>query len=106
MRRLLAILVVLSLTCVCSSICTTAHWSDCQKQADEHALMEEAISGYIRAGAKVVPAYDDGPPADARDLLGYHTRLRWKYRIAAWRPWEAVPPDPPVPVLKSPRGRK
>ena len=102
MRRFLATLIVLSVALVGSRISSTDHWSHCQKEADEHAFMEEAISQYIERGAKVVPAYDDGPPADARELLRYHARLRRKYRMAAWRPWQEIPPDPPVPVLKSP----
>ena len=106
MRLLLAMLAVLSLAAACSSISNTAHWSRCQKIADEHALMVEEISRYIENGAKVVPAYDDGPPASARELLEYHTRLRWKYRLAAWRPWQDVPPDPPIPLLTASRKPK
>jgi hypothetical protein len=104
MRPLLATLTVLSMAAACSSISNTAHWSHCQKIADEHALMMEEIARYIQNGAKVVPAYDDGPPAVARELLEYHTQLRWKYRLAAWRPWQDIPPDPPIPLLTSPGG--
>jgi hypothetical protein len=103
MRRLLAVLIVLSASATCFQISNTAHWSRCQKIADEHALMVKEISRYIQDGAKVVPTYDDGPPADARELLGYRSRLRWKYRLAAWCPWKDVPPDPPIPLLTAPR---
>jgi hypothetical protein len=105
-RLLLGALIVLSVAAAGSQISNTEHWSRCQKIADEHALMMEEISRYIGDGAKVVPAYDDGPPAHARELLEYHSRLRWKYRLAAWRPWQDVPPDPPIPVLASSRRPK
>ena len=104
LRRLLATLTVLSMAAAFSSISNTAHWSHCQEIADEHALMVEEIARYIQNGARVVPAYDDGPPANARELLEYHSRLRWKYWLAAWRPWKDVPPDPPIPLLRSPGG--
>jgi hypothetical protein len=32
-----------------------------------------------------------------RHLVDYYTELAAKYRVAASRPWETVPPDPPVP---------
>jgi hypothetical protein len=62
--------------------------------------MERRIGEFIRGGAKIVPAYDDGPPADANVLLEYHARMRKKYRLAAWRPWKVIPPDPATPALR------
>jgi len=62
--------------------------------------MEERIREFIRSGARIVPAYDDGPPANAKALLEYHARMRKKYRLAAWCPWKVIPPDPPTPTLK------
>jgi hypothetical protein len=103
LRVLLVALIVLSIGAVCSQIRSTEHWDRCQKRAYEHAFMEAEIARYIAGGARIVPAYDDGPPAEARELLRYHAELRQKYRIAAWFPWRTVPPDPPVPALRSPR---
>jgi hypothetical protein len=62
--------------------------------------MERRIGEFIRGGASIVPAYDDGPPADAKVLLEYHARMRKKYRLAAWLPWKLIPPDPPTPTLR------
>ncbi len=101
-QRLLIVLAILILLLVSSryAIESVPHWSACQKLADEHAEMEEMINSFIRGGAKIVPAYDDGPPANAKELLDYHTQMRKKYRWAAWCPWQPIPPDPPVPTLK------
>jgi hypothetical protein len=100
-RSLLIVLAVMVLLLALSryAIYSGPHWSSCKKIADEHAYMEEQIRTFISHGAKVVPAYDDGPPADARILLEYHIRMRKKYRRAAWFPWQEIPPDPPVPTL-------
>ena len=43
--------------------------------AGEHAFMESRISEFIKGGAKLVPAYDDEPFVDARELLALHRRL-------------------------------
>ena len=102
MRRLLIVLAILMLLLPSSryAIESAPRWSSCQKVADEHAYMEHAIGQFIQRGAKIVPAYDDGPSADAKTLLEYHTRMRKKYRLAAWCPWNVIPPDPPIPTLK------
>jgi len=101
-RRLLIVLAILVLSLAASryAIRSAPHWSSCQQIADEHTYMEERIAVFIKGGAKYVPAYDDGPPADAKQLLSYHTRMKNKYRHAAWCPWEDIPPDPPIPTLR------
>ena len=101
-RRLLIVLAILVLSLAISRYAILVRPSMVLMSpniADEHAYMKDRIGDYIRGGARYVPAYDDGPYADAKQLLDYHTRMRMKYRIAAWCPWAEIPPDPPVPTL-------
>jgi hypothetical protein len=102
MRWRITVLAILAFLLVSSryAIWSAPHWSSCQGVADEHAFMEQRIGEFIQRGAKIVPAYDDGPPADAKVLLEYHARMRKKYRLAAWLPWKVIPPDPPIPTLR------
>ena len=67
---LLAALAVLTALLAVSryAILTAPRRKDCLAKAAEHAEMVTIIRGYIRGGAIVVPAYDDGPPADARRI--------------------------------------
>ena len=75
------------------------HRESCQKIAGEHAFMEGRISEFIKGGAKLVPAYDDEPFVDARELLALHRRLRKVYETAAWRFTAPIPPHPSSPWL-------
>jgi hypothetical protein len=40
---------------------------------------------------------EESQAQSSRLFAEHHARLRHKYEKAAWRPWESISPDPPLP---------